>query len=170
MPKRFSKSPHPQILAQKWLLSVRHSWSQKLELHPLALRGAAVDFLPIARVDQPRNAFFLPVKVLSSVFSRQVRRTLKRAFQNGQLCSTETAAFAQPKNFAAWLRPLFRKDWVVIAKPPFGSPEACAPYLGRYPSLAISIIDWSRLADGKVTFRRRSAHNNEQKLIDPVAR
>ncbi len=38
----------------------------------------------------------------------------------------------QPNVFAAWLRPLFRKDWVVYSKPPFGDPEYVLQYLGRY--------------------------------------
>src|SRR5262249_11043064 len=73
----------------------------------------------------------------------------------------------QPKTFAAWLRPLFRKDWVVYAKPPFGGPEQVLRYLGRYTHrVAISNHRLVSFADGKVTFRwRDSAHSNEQKLM-----
>ena len=73
----------------------------------------------------------------------------------------------QPKTFAAWLRPLFRKDWVVYAKPPFGGPEHVLRYLGRYTHrVAISNHRLVSFADGKVTFPwRDSAHNNEQKLM-----
>src|SRR5215471_413283 len=74
---------------------------------------------------------------------------------------------AQPKTFAAWLRPLFRKDWVVYAKRPFGGPEQVLRYLGRYTHrVAISNHRLVSFADGKVTFRwRDSAHHNEQKLL-----
>ena len=74
---------------------------------------------------------------------------------------------SQPKTFAAWLRPLFRKDWVVYAKPPFGGPQYVLQYLGRYTHrVAISNHRLVSLADGQVTFRwRDSAHNNEQKLM-----
>jgi hypothetical protein len=74
---------------------------------------------------------------------------------------------AQPKTFAAWLRPLFRKDWVVYAKRPFGGPEHVLRYLGRYTHrVAISNHRLVSFADGTVTFRwRDSAHNNEQKLL-----
>src|SRR5207245_25990 len=73
----------------------------------------------------------------------------------------------QPKIFAAWLRPLFRKDWVVFAKPPFGGPEHVLRYLGRYTHrVAISNHRLVAFADGQVTFRwRDSAHHNEQKLL-----
>jgi hypothetical protein len=72
---------------------------------------------------------------------------------------------AQPKIFAAWLRPLFRKDWVVYSKPPFGGPQYVLQYLGRYTHrVAISNHRLVSCTDQKVTFRwRDSAHNNEQK-------
>ena len=77
------------------------------------------------------------------------------------------ALLAQPKTFAAWLRLLFRKDWVVYAKRPFGGPEYVLQYLGRYTHrVAISNHRLISFAEGKVTFRwRDSAHNNEQKLM-----
>src|SRR6266571_1967737 len=77
------------------------------------------------------------------------------------------AVLAQPKIFAAWLRPLFRKDWIVYSKPPFGGPEYVLQYLGRYTHrVAISNHRLISFADGKVTFRwRDSAHHNEQKLL-----
>jgi hypothetical protein len=74
---------------------------------------------------------------------------------------------AQPKIFAAWLRPLFQQDWVVYLKRPFGGPEYVLQYLGRYTHrVAISNHRLVSFADGQVTFRwRDSAHNNEQKLL-----
>jgi Putative transposase len=79
----------------------------------------------------------------------------------------ESVAGTRPKTFAAWLRPLFRKDWVVYSKPPFGGPEYVLQYLGRYTHrVAISNHRLVSFAEGKVTFRwRDSAHNNEQKLL-----
>src|SRR5213079_1502222 len=74
---------------------------------------------------------------------------------------------AKPKIFAAWLRPLYRQDWVVYLKPPFGGPEYVLQYLGRYTHrVAISNHRLVSFAEGKVTFHwRDSAHNNEQKLM-----
>jgi hypothetical protein len=62
---------------------------------------------------------------------------------------------------------LFRKDWVVYAKPPFGGPEYVLQYLGRYTHrVAISNHRLVSFTKGQVTFRwRDSAHNNEQKLL-----
>jgi Putative transposase len=63
--------------------------------------------------------------------------------------------------------PLYRQDWVVYLKRPFGGPEYVLQYLGRYTHrVAISNHRLVSLTDGQVTFRwRDSAHHNEQKLL-----
>jgi hypothetical protein len=106
--------------------------------------------------------------VLRRVFRGKFVAGLKSAFQRGQLhLSGDLAALAQPKVFASWLRLLFRKDWVVYSKPPFGGPEYVLQYLGRYTHrVAISNHRLVSFAHGQVTFRwRDSAHHNEQKLM-----
>jgi hypothetical protein len=93
---------------------------------------------------------------------------LQCAFRDGLLrFSGDLTLLAQSKVFTSWLRPLFRKDWVVYSKPPFGGPEYVLQYLGRYTHrVAISNHRLVSFAEGKVTFRwRDSAHNNEQKLM-----
>jgi hypothetical protein len=106
--------------------------------------------------------------VLRRVFRGKFVAALRQALQEGQLnFHGNLTCLAQPKTFAAWLRPLFRKDWVVYSKPPFGGPEYVLQYLGRYTHrVAISNHRLVSFAEGKVTFRwRDSAHNNEQKLL-----
>jgi len=106
--------------------------------------------------------------VLRRVFRGKFVVGLKQAFHSGRLSFRgNLAALAQPKTFAAWLRSLFRKDWVVYAKRPFGGPEYVLQYLGRYTHrVAISNHRLVSFTGGKVTFRwRDSAHDNEQKLL-----
>jgi len=161
----------PQHLgAEIGFFSVLHSWTQKLEFHPhvhcvVPAGGLSADH---SRWIKPRYDFFLPVKVLGAVFRGKFHEALKRAFHDGKLnFHGDLNLLAQPKTFAAWLRPLFRKDWVVYAKRPFGGPEHVLRYLGRYTHrVAISNHRLVSFADGKVSFRwRDSAHNNEQKLL-----
>jgi hypothetical protein len=107
-------------------------------------------------------------KVLSRVFRGKFVAGLRRAFRTGQLqFHGNLAPLAEPKTFSSWLRPLFREDWVVYSKPPFGGPEYVLRYLGRYTHrVAISNHRLVSFVDGQVTFRwRDSAHNNEQKLM-----
>ena len=156
--------------AEIGFFSVLHTWSQKLTLHPhvhcvIPAGGLSPDHTHWVK---SQNRFFLPLKVLSRVFRGKFVAGLRQALQNGPLnFHGNLAPLAQPKPFAAWLRLLFRKDWVVYAKRPFGGPEYVLQYLGRYTHrVAISNHRLVSFTDGKVTFRwRDSAHNNEQKLM-----
>ena len=106
--------------------------------------------------------------MLRRVFRGKFVAGLKSAFQREQLHLSGNLAFlAEPKIFASCLRPLFRKDWIVYCKPPFGGPEYVLHYLGRYTHrVAISNHRLVSFENGQVTFRwRDSAHNNEQKLM-----
>jgi hypothetical protein len=108
------------------------------------------------------------VKVLSRVFRGKFVQALQSAFREDRLrFQGSLAPLAHPKTFAAWLRPLFRKDWVVYCKPPFGGPEHVLQYLCRYTHrVAISNHRLISFVQGKVTFRGRdSAHHNEQRLL-----
>src|SRR6266852_3976666 len=156
--------------AEIGFFSVLHTWNQKLGLHPhvhcvLPAGGLSADHTHWVK---PRYRFFLPIRVLGRVFRGKFVAGLQQAFQNGQLSFYgNLARLAQPKTFAAWLRPLFRHDWVVYSKRPFGGPEYVLHYLGRYTHrVAISNHRLISLVDGQVTFRwRDSAHHNEQKLL-----
>ena len=156
--------------AEIGFFSVLHTWSQKLELHPHVHCVVPAGGLSADRTGwiKPRHAFFLPVKVLSRVFRGKFVAALKRTFQGGRLSfHGDLKSLAQPQTFFAWLRPLFRKDWVVYAKRPFGGPEHVLRYLGRYTHrVAISNHRLVSFAAQKVTFRwRDSAHKNEQRLM-----
>ena len=156
--------------AEIGFFSVLHTWNQKLQLHPHVHCVIPNGGLSPNRLHwiKTRYAFFLPVQVLGRVFRGKFVAALKRAFQDGQLhFHGDLKPLAQPKTFFAWLRPLFRKDWVVYAKRPFGGPEHVLRYLGRYTHrVAISNHRLVTFADQKVTFHwRDSAHKNEQRRM-----
>ena len=162
---------HPRHLgAEIGFFSVLHTWSQKLKIHPhvhcvVPAGGLSLDH---TRWVRSRDNYFLPKEVLQEIFRGKFVDALKQAFQNGQLrFEGDLKLLAQPKIFAAWLRPLFRQDWVVYLKRPFGGPEYVLHYLGRYTHrVAISNHRLVSLTDGQVTFRwRDAAHHNEQKLL-----
>jgi len=156
--------------AEIGFFSVLHTWNQKLQLHPhvhcvIPAGGLSLDR---TRWIRSRPRFFLPIQVLRRVFRGKFVAGLKSAFQRKQLhCSGNLAFLAQPGIFASWLRPLFRKDWIVYCKPPFGGPEYVLHYLGRYTHrVAISNHRLVSFENDQVTFNwRDSAHNNEQKLM-----
>ena len=154
--------------AEIGFFSVLHTWSQKLTLHPhvhcvVPAGGLSLDHTHWVR---SQKNFFLPKPVLRKVFRGKFVAALQHAFHNHQLCfQGDLTLLAQPKIFAAWLRPLYRQHWIVYLKPPFGGPEYVLQYLGRYTHrVAISNHRLISFADRQVTFRwRDSAHHNEQK-------
>jgi hypothetical protein len=93
---------------------------------------------------------------------------LRKAFRTRRLsfCG-QLQHMAEPKYFAAFLRALFRQNWVVYAKPPFGGPEQVLRYLGRYTHrVAISNHRLLSFDGNNVTFRWRDyAHGNTQKTM-----
>ena len=162
---------HPRHLgAEIGFFSVLHTWSQQLKIHPhvhcvVPAGGLSLDH---TRWVRSRDNHFLPKEVLQEIFRGKFVDALKQAFQNGQLrFEGDLKLLAQHKIFATWLRPLFRQDWVVYLKRPFGGPEYVLHYLGRNTHrVAISNHRLVSLTDGQVTFRwRDSAHHNEQKLL-----
>jgi Putative transposase/Transposase zinc-binding domain len=155
--------------AEIGFFSVLHTWDQRLQHHPhvhcvVAAGGLAPDH---TRWISSHQSFFLPVKVLSRVFRGKFVAALKAAFLDSRLeFHGQLAPIAEPKIFASWLRILFRKDWVVYSKPPFGGPEHVLRYLGAYTHrVAISNHRLLALADGVVTFRWRDSTNGNRKRI-----
>jgi Putative transposase len=156
--------------AEIGFFSVLHTWSQKLSIHPhvhcvVPAGGLSLDHNHWIR---SRENYFLPKSVLREIFRGKFVDALKQAFRDGGLnFQGDLKLLAQTKTFAAWLRPLYRQDWVVYLKRPFGGPAHVLRYLGRYTHrVAISNHRLVSFSDGQVTFRwRDSAHHNEQKLL-----
>ena len=108
-------------------------------------------------------SFFLPVKVLSRVFRGKVVAGLE-AFRAGTLTlPTALLRLTDESAFRAWLRPLYRHDWIVYAKPPFGGPSHVLHYLARYTHrVAISNHRLVDVRDDQVTFRWKDYRHGSQ--------
>jgi len=165
----------PQHLgAEIGFLSVLHTWGQNLLHHPhvhcvIPAGGLSPDH---TRWIHPRYPFFLPVKVLSRVFRGKFVAGLQRAFRQGKLgFYGHQKALRSPKLFRALVRSLFRQDWVVYAKPPFGGPEYVLHYLARYTHrVAISNHRLLNFQNGQVTFLWRDyAHGNKKRKMTLTA-
>jgi hypothetical protein len=148
-------------------LSVLHTWGQNLLHHPhvhcvIPVGGLSADG---TRWVHPRYRFFLPVKVLSRVFRGTFVAGLRRAFRRGALALPGRLAEAQA--FRAFVRRLFRHDWVVYAKPPFGGPTHVLHYLARYTHrVAISNHRIVNVADDQVAFRWKDyAHGSASRTM-----
>jgi hypothetical protein len=155
-------------------MSVLHTWGQNVLHHPhihcvIPAGGLSLDHQHWVH---PRYAFFLPVKVLSRVFRGKFSAGLKKAFRQRRLTFPGALApLARERNFRSFARSLFRQDWVVYAKPPFGGPQHVLHYLARYTHrVAISNHRIVAFADGQVTFRWKDyARGSKQKLMTVTA-
>jgi hypothetical protein len=97
---------------------------------------------------------------------------MKRAFRKRQLAfPASLQPLEHERAFRSFLRSLFRQDWVVYAKPPFGGPLHVLHYLARYTHrVAISNHRIVAFKDGQVTFRWKDyAHGSKQKLMTITA-
>jgi len=151
-------------------LSILHTWGQTLQRHPhihCVVPGGGLS-PDRTRWVSSRSQFFLPVRVLSRVFRGKFVSSLREAFQRNKLVFHGTCQpLSQDKAFAAFLRTLFRQDWVVYAKPPFGGPEHVLQYLARYTHrVAISNHRLLSVDDDQVCFRWKDyAHHSKHRAL-----
>jgi putative transposase/transposase-like zinc-binding protein len=152
------------------VISILHTWGHNLLLHPhihcaIPTGGLSPNH---DRWVRPRYPFFLPVKVLSRVFRGKFCAGLKLLHRRKQLrCAGPASALADPKQFRQLLRRVHRQDWIVYAKPAFGSPRKVLRYLGRYTHrIAISNHRLVSFDGERVTFRWKDyAHAGKQRTM-----
>jgi putative transposase/transposase-like zinc-binding protein len=155
-------------------LSVLHTWGQNLQHHPhvhcvVPAGGIAPDHTHWVH---PSTGFFLPVRVLSQVFRGKFVAGLKSLFRkHGLSFHGSLRSLADSKPFRCFLRQLFRKDWVVYAKRPFGGPRHVLHYLAQYTHrVAISNHRLIAFQDGQVTFRWKDyAHGRKKRAMTVTA-
>jgi len=143
--------------AQIGFTAVLHTWGQNLLFHPhlhCVVTGGGLS--PDGqRWVAGREDYFLPVRVVGQLFRGKFLAGLKVAYAADQLMLTGSVeSLRDPAEFRKLLGTLYRQQWVVYAKPPFGGAEHVYRYLGRYTHrVAISNRRLISLAAGRVTFR-----------------
>ncbi len=156
--------------AQVGFTAILHTWGQNLLDHPhlhCVVPGGGLS-LDGDRWISARKDFFIPVKVMSRLFRGKFLDYLKKDYANGDLNMVGTIQLLRnPHSFNDLLSKLYKKEWVVYCKPPFGSPEHVIEYLGRYTHrIAISNNRISNMDNDKVTFGWRDySDDNKNKLM-----
>jgi hypothetical protein len=148
-------------------LSVLHTWGQTLEHHPhvhclVPAGGPASDG---SRWIACRPGFFLPVLVLARMFRGKFLDHLVRTFEDGKLqFGGRLSDLGDPIRFRAYLAPLYRRDWVVYVRPPFGTPRQVVEYLARYTHrIAIANSRLVALRGDHVAFRWKDYRHSQKK-------
>lgn len=121
--------------ARVGMTSVLHTWGSALTHHPhihMIVPGGGLS-KDCSRWIACKPGFFLHVRVLSRLFRRLFIEGLMALHRADELVFFgDLVGLSELQNFAAYLTPLRKKEWVVYAKPPFGGPEAVLAYLSRY--------------------------------------
>lgn len=141
---------------------VLHTWTQKLVYHPhvhCVVTGGGLSS-DGERWLSARDNYLFPVYVMSALFRGKMLSALRRAQARGEL------HFADTQLFHGVVAGLYRKDWVVYCKRPFGGPEQVIRYLGQYTHrVAISNHRLIARDERSVTFRTK---NGERVTLDGV--
>jgi hypothetical protein len=126
----------PQWLgAMIGITAVLHTWSRDLNFHPhlhCIVTGGGLS-LDGARWVEGRRGYLFPVRVLGKLFRGKMLAALRGAYDAGELVLEGGAATLRDvAAFAELIDALYKKAWVVYAKPPFGGAAQVIAYLGRY--------------------------------------
>jgi hypothetical protein len=125
---------------QLGMIAILHTWGQNLSLHPhlhCIVPGGGITGNGKWKKQIRSNKYLFPVKALSKVFRAKYVQGL-RAWEIADKPLIES---------------LFRNDWVVYAKRPFGGPKQVIEYLGRYThKVAISNHRIEEVNESEVRF------------------
>jgi hypothetical protein len=162
------------LKAKIGFFAILHTWGQKLDLHPhlhCVVPGGGISLDGKRWVSCPRG-FFMPVKLLRRMFRGKFLAFLKEAHRRGELT---LAGRLQPldshRAFRSWLGPLYDKEWVVYAKPPWKGPEHALKYLARYTHrVAIGNSRLKSIDNGQVAFSYKDyRHQQRQRTLTLAA-
>lgn len=131
-----------RLHAQLGITAVLHTWTREMLLHPHLHCIVTGGGLSLAGRPGPTNRptwvnarqeFLFPVKAMSKLFRGKFMDGLVRAQNADKLHFAGTSAgLADPVAFAKMRNQLYKTDWVVFVKKPFGGPEQVIAYLSRY--------------------------------------
>jgi hypothetical protein len=152
--------------AEIGFMAILHTWSQTLIDHPhlhCLVTGGGLS-LDGKRWLRSSKEFFIPVKVLSSLFRGKFLDGLKKLYEAEELkFPGQIEELKDPPAFKRFLTNLYHQAWVVYCKPPLKHPEKVVDYLGRYTHrVALSNDRLVKMEDNKVTFRWRDSADNDK--------
>jgi hypothetical protein len=168
----FGRDPRHRLGGRVGFLSILHTWDQQLRrhvhLHVLMPAGALSE--DGTRWIPARKDYLFPIAALSKAFRGKFLGLLKVAYHDSQLVFPgHLESCASVTGFARLLDSLWRKAWVVYAKPPFAGPRHVLAYLGRYTHrVAISNHRIVEVRDGHVAFRYRDRADGDRVKVAVV--
>lgn len=118
------------LAALPGIISVLHTWGQQLSFHPhihcIISGGGITSNNSWKQATKNDWQFLFPVKAMSKVYRGRFMEGLKELLDSGK------GTALTGSDVRGLINLLYKKDWVVYAKAPFGGPQAVIEYLGRY--------------------------------------
>lgn len=162
----FARDPQWRLEGELGLLSVLHTWNQKMETHyhiHNLIPGGVLKKDGTWKVG--RKGFLFKKTSLGKALANAYLKGLSRLHLKGTLLSPKSK-MGEDLDLVEIIEKLRTKKWVVYLKKPFGGPRKVLKYLGRYTHrIAISNHRILEITEETVTF---SYLNRSDKTKKPV--
>ena len=143
--------------------SVLHTWGQQLNFHPhvhcIVRAGGADEKKQWKPLKKGNGNFLFPYKVMEPLFKGYFLDRLITLIEQGEV------KFPAKTNWKELKKGLYKKEWIIHAKQPFGNASQVIEYLGRYTQkIAISNHRIQNIdAQNKVSFSYKDYADNSKR-------
>lgn len=166
----FSRDPKQGLEAKMGMISVLHTWTQKLLYHPhvhCIVPAGGITEKGEWKSTKSEGRFLFPVKAMAQVFRGKVMEELVNVYRTGQLkLEGKLKNLSNKGVFGELKRGLYDTAWVVYAKDPFSDPSTVLEYLGRYTHrIAISNYRIVAMDENTVTFSYLDRKANRKRTL-----
>lgn len=147
-----------------------HTWGQNLMNHPhihCIIPGGGLS-LDRSKWINFKKKFFIPVKVLSRKFRGKFLYYVNELYLKNKLkFPSNISELGSRDVFSQFKDSLYKKEWIVYSKPPFGGAEHVLQYLSRYTHrVGISDNRIIKVDNDAVVFKWRDyKDNNKEKVM-----
>jgi hypothetical protein len=165
--QEFARDPKHGLGGTIGFTAILHTWNQVLRTHihlHCVIPAGAISFAG-DRWISGRKTYLFSVRTMSKVFRGKFIDYLKREFTAGKMRFPGQASCIEATSaFSCLVAKLWKKEWVVYSKPPFGSPQTVLDYLGRYTHrVAISNNRIAKFQNGLVSFAYRDRKDGDSR-------
>jgi hypothetical protein len=148
-----------------------HTWSQTMILHPhvhcIVPNGGVTEDGNTFRWQFPKRGksnFLFPVPAMNKIFKGFFMASLKTKIESGELSLPPDFPFGN--EYKIWKNNLYKKDWVVYTKKPFGGVKKVVNYLARYSHrVALTNHRIKNIENGNVIFEYKDYKDGAKKKL-----
>jgi len=166
----FSQDPKHKLQARMGMISVLHTWTQKLVYHPhihCIVPAGGFTKAGYWKHTKSEGKYLFPDKALARVFRGKVMEKVIQLYKTGQLeFKRQIESLKNKSEFWQLKSKLYDKPWVVYAKAPFDNSDQIVEYLARYThKIAISNQRILSVDENTVTFSYLDRKDNKIKTL-----